>query len=103
VAIFAIWVMFEGVSLSVLSFDYKRSGYERWWIMLLLGVCSLVLGFLALRNPEKVEALMGILLGIGIFANGIERVVAFSALKRIGNTLRDIRESATAYNIDDKQ
>lgn len=103
VAIFAIWVMFEGVSLSVLSFDYKRSGYERWWIMLLLGVCSLVLGFLALRNPEKVEALMGILLGIGIFANGIERIVAFSALKRIGNTLRDIRESATAYNIDDKQ
>jgi uncharacterized membrane protein HdeD (DUF308 family) len=103
VAIFAIWVMFEGVSLSVLSFDYKRSGYERWWIMLLLGLCSLMLGFLALRKPESVEALMGILLGIGIFANGIERIVAFSALKRIGNTVRDIRESRDAINIDDMQ
>lgn len=103
VAVFALWVMFEGISLAVLSFDYKRSGYERWWIMLLLGSCSLILGFLALRNPEEVKVLMGVLLGIGIFANGIERIVAFSALKRIGNTIRDIKESRDAINIDDLQ
>lgn len=103
VAVFALWVMFEGISLAVLSFDYKRSGYERWWIMLILGSCSLILGFLALRNPEEVKVLMGVLLGIGIFANGIERIVAFSALKRIGNTIRDIKESRDAINIDDLQ
>lgn len=103
VAVFALWVMFEGISLAVLSFDYKRSGYERWWIMLLLGSCSLILGFLALRNPEEVKVLMGVLLGVGIFANGIERIVAFSALKRIGNTIRDIKESRDAINIDDLQ
>ena len=52
IAVFAMWVMFEGVSLSVLSIDYKKGGYDRWWLMLLLGVCSIILGFLALREPE---------------------------------------------------
>ncbi|MBO4306863.1 MAG: DUF308 domain-containing protein [Bacteroidales bacterium] len=103
VAVFAIWVMFEGISLAVLSMDYKRSGYDRWWLMLIFGVCSLILGFFALRKPEATEAFIGVLLGLGIFANGIERIVAFSALKRIQAHLRDLKESATAVNIDDIQ
>ena len=103
IVIFAIWVMFEGISLAVLSFDYKRSGYDRWWLMALLGLCSLLLGFFALRRPEGVGTFFGILLGIGIFANGIERIVAFSAMKRIQKRVRDLKESTTAVNIDDKQ
>ena len=103
VVVFALWVMFEGISLSVLSFDYKRSGYDRWWLMLIFGICSLILGFIAMRNPEAVEAFMGVLLGLGILANGIERIVAFSGLKRIQKFARDLKESAEAYNIDDLQ
>ncbi|MCR5193233.1 MAG: DUF308 domain-containing protein [Bacteroidales bacterium] len=103
IVVFAMWVIFEGLSLSILSFDYKRSGYDRWWIMLLFGVCSILLGFLAMRKPEAVQRFMGIMLGFGIFANGIERIVAFSALRRIQHTVRDMRESATAHNIDDIQ
>ncbi len=103
VVVFALWVMFEGISLSVLSFDYKRSGYQQWWLMLLLGILSLLLGFFALRNPGGVGAAFGILLGLGILSNGIERVVACFALKRIRNRIRDFKESLTATNIDDKQ
>lgn len=102
IVVFAIWVMFEGISLSVLSFDYKRSGYDRWWLMALLGLCSLLLGFVALCNPDKVGTLFGILLGVGIFANGVERIVAYTALKRLEGRVRDLKESATAINIDDK-
>ncbi len=103
IVVFAMWVIFEGLSLAVLSFDYKRAGYDRWWLMLLFGVCSIILGFLAMRNPEAVETFMGIMLGFGILANGIERIVAFSALRRIQHTVRDLKESATAHNIDDFQ
>ena len=103
IVIFAIWVMFEGISLSVLSFDYKRAGYDRWWLMSLLGLCSLLLGFFALRNPANVGTFFGILLGIGIFANGVERIVAYTALKGIQRRVRDIKESAEAVNIDDQQ
>ena len=101
IAVFAMWVMFEGVSLAVLSIDYKKGGYDRWWVMLLLGVCSILLGFLAIRKPESTGAFLGILLGLGILANGIVRIVAFFGLKRIENRLRDLKESATAHPIDD--
>jgi len=101
VAVFAMWVMFEGISLAVLSIDYKKGGYDRWWLMTLLGVCSILLGFLALRKPESTGAFLGILLGLGILANGIVRIIAFFALRRISNTLRDLKESATATPIDD--
>lgn len=103
VVVFSLWVMFEGISLSVLSFDYKRAGYDRWWLMLVFGLCSMLLGFLAMRRPESVKAFMGIMLGLGIFANGIERIVAYAGLRRIENTVRDIKESATAINIDEIQ
>jgi uncharacterized membrane protein HdeD (DUF308 family) len=101
IAVFAMWVMFEGVSLAVLSIDYKNGGYDRWWVMLLLGVCSILLGFLAIRKPESTGAFLGILLGLGILANGIVRIVAFFGLKRIENRLRDLKESATARPIDE--
>lgn len=100
IAVFAMWVMFEGISLAVLSIDYKKGGYNRWWLMTLLGVCSILLGFLALRKPETTGAFLGILLGLGIIANGIVRIVAFFGLKRIENRLRDLKESATATPID---
>lgn len=101
IVVFSMWVIFEGVSLSVLSIDYKRSHYDRWWLMLMLGVCSIVLGFLALREPETTSAFLGVLLGLGILANGIIRIVAFFGLRRIEKRLRDIKESATATPIDD--
>ena len=101
VVIFAIWVAFEGLSLAILSFNYKRNGYERWWIMLLLGVVSFMLGIVAMRDPSTVGVLFGILLGIGIFANGVDRIVAYTALKTLQHRVRDLKESATAIPIDE--
>ena len=101
IAVFSMWVLFEGVSLAVLSLDYKKGGYDRWWLMLLLGLCSIILGFLALRNPERTGVFLGVLLGLGILANGIIRIVAFFGLRRINKRLRDLKESATATPIDE--
>ena len=101
IVVFSMWVIFEGVSLSVLSIDYRKGGYDRWWLMLILGVCSIVLGFLALREPETTGAFLGVLIGFGILANGIIRIVAFFGLRRINKRLRDLKESATATPIDD--
>ena len=82
IVVFSMWVIFEGVSL-------------------ILGVCSIVLGFLALREPETTGAFLGVLIGLGILANGIIRIVAFFGLRRINKRLRDLKESATATPIDD--
>ena len=101
IAVFSMWVMFEGISLAVLSFDYKRDGYKQWWLMFLLGICSILLGFFALRKPEATGIFLGILLGLGILANGIVRIIAFFGLKRIRKKVRDIKESLTATPIDE--
>lgn len=103
VVVFALWVLFEGISLAVLSFDYRKAKYDRWWLMLLLGICGVALGFLAMCHPEGAGAFLGILLGLGIFANGVVRLVAFVALRRIDKQIRDIKESAAAIDITDKQ
>lgn len=101
--IFSLWVMFEGLTLAVLSFNYKKQGYDKWWIMMLLGVVSLVLGLVAVCHPSIVGTLFGILLGIGIFANGVDRIVAYTALKTLQKRMRDLKESATAIPIDEAQ
>lgn len=103
IIVFALWVLFEGISLTVLSFDYKRVGYNSWWVMSILGILSIILAFLALRYPESTSSLLGILLGLGVFSNGIVRLVAYLALRRIQSTCQDIKESMTAHNIDDIQ
>ena len=96
IIVFVVWVIFEGISLAVLSFDYKKSGYDYWWVMMLLGVFSLVLGIISLHNPDGVGTFMGVMLGLGILANGVDRIVAFFALRRIQKRLRDLNESSTA-------
>ncbi len=97
---FAMWVMFEGISLAVNAFEYKHFHFGGWWIMLLLGICSIVLGFLALQNPDVTAPSLGMLVGLGILANGIVRIVAFFGIKRIGNRIRDFKEKVEAISID---
>ncbi len=31
--IFAFWLLFEGINLAVSSFDFKRVGFRRWWVV----------------------------------------------------------------------
>ena len=101
--VFSMWVLFEGISLLMLAFSYKRSGYDKWWIMMLLGVCSALLGLLALTHPIHTGSFLGVLIGIGIFANGVVRLVALVALKHITAAIRDSKESSEAIPIDDLQ
>lgn len=101
--VFSMWVLFEGISLLMLAFGYKRNGYDKWWFMLLLGICSALLGLLALTHPVHTGGFVGVLIGIGIFANGIVRLVALVALKHIAEACRECEERANAINIDDLQ
>jgi len=97
---FAMWIVFEGISLAVNAFEYKRFRFGGWWIMLLLGICSIVLGFMALQKPDVTAPALGMLVGIGIMANGIVRLVAYIGMKRIGNRIRDFKEKVEAISID---
>ena len=66
-----------------------------------IALIAVVAMCLALREPEYTGTFLGILLGLGILANGIVRIVAFFGLRRIENNVRELQESATATPIDE--
>lgn len=74
--IFAMWVLIEGVIVVVNSFDYKKYGFQYWWVILLLGLAGAVLGVLGLRNPDMTAVTLSTFIGIGIILIGVGYIVA---------------------------
>lgn len=86
--LFAIWVMYEGLSLVISSFGYKKATFRHWWVMLLFGLLNVVLGYVALLNADKISPVLAVIVGLGIVANGVMRIVAFIAITRIEKKLK---------------
>lgn len=86
--LFAIWVMYEGLSLVISSFGYKKATFRHWWVMLLFGLLNVVLGYVALLNADKMSPVLAVIVGLGIVANGVMRIVAFIAITRIEKKLK---------------
>lgn len=90
--IFAIWVIIEGVTLAIESFDFKKVGFGGWWCILILGIVAAVLGFLGLRNPADSGRVLSTLIGIGIAASGISYLVALAGINRFESRVKKLFE-----------
>lgn len=102
--LFAIWVMYEGLSLVISSFGYKKATFRHWWVMLLFGLLNVVLGYVALLNADKISPVLAVIVGLGIVANGVMRIVAFIAITRIEKKLRQqlaVVQEATAEKTEE--
>lgn len=91
--LFAIWVLYEGLSLVISSFGYKKATFRHWWVMLLFGVLNVVLGYIALLNADKISPVLAVIVGLGIVANGVMRIVALIAILRIEKKLKQQQEA----------
>jgi uncharacterized membrane protein HdeD (DUF308 family) len=80
--IFAMWVLIEGVIVVVNSFDYKKYGFQYWWVILLLGLAGAVLGVLGLRNPDASAVTLSTLIGVGIILIGVGYIVAVCGVNK---------------------
>ena len=80
--IFALWVIIEGITIAVQSFDYKRAGFTFWWGLLLMGICAAVLGFLGMRNPVASAQTLSALIGLGIIVLGVSYLLALLGIKK---------------------
>ena len=87
--LFATWVMYEGLSLLVSSFGYKKSQFRHWWIMMLFGLLNVALGYVALLFAEELSRVLVVFVGLGIVCNGVMRIVAFIAITRIEKRLKE--------------
>lgn len=81
--LFAFWIIFEGISLFISAFDYKRLGFGGWWGIMLFGIAGTVLGFFALKYPEASGMTLSTLFGCALIVNGIAHVVAFIGIKKL--------------------
>lgn len=95
--IFALWLLAEGINLTIHSFDYKKIGFKAWWCMLLLGICSVALAICCLHNPVEAGKTLAILLGVGICALGLIYVVAFFGITRFEKNARALLKSFEEY------
>ena len=97
IMMFAMWIVVEGVQLAVLSFDYKKYGHKQWWLMLILGICSVVLGFYALFRPDVTGVTISVLVGIAVIANGIVRLVAFIGINKMQRRVEGVKERIDGF------
>ena len=94
VVVFALWVLLEGLSVVVGAIDYHRAGFEKWWLMGLLGMVAMGLGLYALCKPQNTSIAITSLIGMGIVAIGFVRLMALPAVNRRQQKMRALRSDA---------
>ena len=86
--VFAFLILFEGINISVRSFDYRMVGFRGWWVNLLLGVTAAVLGVLCLCIPGLGGPALSICIGLGLILAGMVYFIALTAVNRFEKRLR---------------
>ena len=87
--VFAIWVIIEGISVIVSSFEYKKVGFTYWWALLLLGIVGVVLGILGLKNMAVTAVTLSILISISVILFGLAHILAVAGVSRFEKTVKD--------------
>ena len=91
--IFAFWVMYEGIGLMVDSFNYKRLGWDKWWVLCLLSVLIICAGCDGLFcNPAASAATLAWLVGLGIILDGVGSWLKVAAVNRVEKRLHKISD-----------
>jgi uncharacterized membrane protein HdeD (DUF308 family) len=88
--VFAIWVIIEGISILVTSFDYKKVGFPYWWILLLLGIIGIVLGVLGLMNMEATAVTLSVLISIAVILFGLAHILAVAGINRFEKQIEKV-------------
>ena len=81
--IFAFWLLFEGINLAISSFDFKRVGFRRWWIVCCFGVLAACFGVYCLVNPNVSAETIAWIVGLGIILDGIGNWVKVAVVNKV--------------------
>ena len=79
-------IIIHGIHNVTQAFDLKRMNYDRWWIALLFGAFTVVLGVILVRNPFKVVNTVVRVIGAFLVYDGLSDAWIIS---RIFKTRKD--------------
>lgn len=90
--VFAMWIVIEGISMAVESFDLKRVGVSSWWCMLIGGLCGVVLGIVGLYHVESAAMAITWLVGSATIMLGVGHFVLLSSINKLEKFFAPIRQ-----------
>ncbi len=79
--LFAIWVLFTGVTRTSAAFTLKDAGSSNWGWVLLSGVIGIIVGIWFMFDPLLAIMTIGFLLPLALLVQGISAIFAFFATK----------------------
>ncbi len=92
--IFAFWVLYEGIGLLLDSFNYKRLGWSKWWLLCLISILVIVAGCYGLFcDPIASANVLAWLVGIGIILDGVGNWIKVAAVNRVEKRLHKITDN----------
>ncbi|EUJ30553.1 hypothetical protein MFLO_10478 [Listeria floridensis FSL S10-1187] len=77
VLVFAMWVLFAGITRTIGAFSLKQDGFSSWGYVLVLGILGILLGFIALFNPVVSAVGIVFLMGFFFILEGIGAIATF--------------------------
>ena len=82
------------------SWDLKRMGYERWWMVLIGALITAIFGFMMVFYPFEAYFSVIIFVGISLIVNGIcDLVTIFILTKKV----KEFKEKAESIIIDTEE
>ena len=95
--IVGIVIVIHGINDLRQTLALHKSEYERWWVALILGLLTMVLGVLLILNPFAALDTVVILIGIFLIFDGISTIWIMS---RIYRTAKFMEQEAEALDVE---
>lgn len=91
--VFAFWVLYEGLSLMLDSFNYKRLGFGKWWVLCLFGLLVMCAGFYGFfYNPSASAQTIAWIVGIAIILDGVGNWIKVAAYNKVERRLTKLSD-----------
>lgn len=98
--VIGIVVIFHGVHDFGQAINLYKSGYDKWWVALILGIITTGLGILLVVNPfEAIETIVRVV-GICLMYDGISDMWIVS---RVSKTVKQARQDLAALDVESKE
>ena len=92
--VFAIWVIIEGISVFVASFDYKKAGFQYWWAIMFMGIVGIVLGICGIMNMDVTAVTLSVLISISVILFGLAHILAVAGVNRFEKEVKNVVNQA---------
>lgn len=88
--IFAGWIVASGIVRAVGAVDLKRLEVQGWGWVMAMSIINILLGFALMYEPSLVVGFIGILIPVVFISIGINSIMMFFTMNRIGKFFRGV-------------